>query len=92
MTDTSDPVTAFFAGRTRRDASNIKANSTPAMGTFAKIYFSVLLFCGGIIGMSLINSIFVDAMAADNNDDIKQELTDVKQQLEEIKKLIKENK
>ena len=33
---------------------------------------SELLIMGGIIGMSFINSIFVDAMVADNNDDIRE--------------------
>lgn len=67
----------------------IAVNSSPVIGNFARIYFSVLLFCGGIIGMSLINSIFVDAMAADNNDDIKDELNELKAKLDEISQAIK---
>ena len=47
------------------------------MAVFAKVYFSMLLFLGGIIGMSLINSIFVDAMVADNNDDVLKKLEQV---------------
>lgn len=37
---------------------------------FAKLYFVLVLFVGGIIGLSLVNSIFVDAMVSDNNDDL----------------------
>lgn len=48
----------------------IAANVGQTMAVFARIYFSILLFSGGIIGMSLVNSIFVDAMAADNNDEV----------------------
>ena len=52
------------------------------MAVFAKIYFSIFLFVGGIIGVSLINSFFVDAMAEDNNEDVLIKL-------EEMEKLIK---
>lgn len=64
----------------------IAANSSAAMGVFARVYFSVLLFCGGIIGMSLVNSIFVDAMAQDNNDEVLERLDKIAQQLEELQK------
>ncbi|MCD8175907.1 MAG: ion transporter [Tannerellaceae bacterium] len=40
----------------------------------SKLYFSLLLFGGGILGMSLINSIFVDAMVSDNNDQLEKEV------------------
>lgn len=49
-----------------------------------RIFFSAQLLFGGIIGMSLINSIFVDAMVSDNNDDIKKDIQDLKTMLEEI--------
>ncbi|MBQ9417676.1 MAG: ion transporter [Bacteroidales bacterium] len=66
-----------------------------------RLYFCLLLIGGGIIGMSLINSIFVDAMVADNNDDVKQKLDDietriaegqhrVEQQMEELAKQLKD--
>ena len=43
-----------------------------------RIYFCLILIGGGIIGMSLINSIFVDAMVADNNDDLINLLQEIK--------------
>ncbi|MBP5547544.1 MAG: ion transporter [Bacteroidales bacterium] len=46
-----------------------------------RTYFCLLLIGGGIIGMSLINSIFVDAMAADNNDDVMEKLKSIEKQL-----------
>ena len=52
------------------------------MAVFAKIYFSLFLFTGGIIGVSLINSFFVDAMAEGNNEDVLIKL-------EELEKMIK---
>ena len=64
----------------------IAKNSTPLWGVFARFYFSVLMFLGGIIGISLINSIFVDAMAEDNNDEVLEKLKNIEEQLKKIKK------
>lgn len=41
---------------------------------FTRIYFSFLLLGGGIFGLSLVNSIFVDAMVADNNDELEEKV------------------
>lgn len=58
----------------------------PAWGHVVRVYFSALLLIGGIIGMSLINSIFVDAMVSDNNDDVKAQLDRVEKKLDAILK------
>ena len=55
------------------------------MAVFARIYFSLLLFFGGIIGMSLVNSIFVDAMAADNNDEVLDRLIQLEKKIDDMK-------
>lgn len=52
----------------------IAERSTPLWGSIVKLYFSVLLLIGGIIGLSLVNSIFVDAMVEDNNDELEKEV------------------
>lgn len=64
----------------------IAINSGSAMAVFARIYFSILLFMGGIIGMSLVNSIFVDAMAADNNDEVIEKLSQLEEKLDNIQR------
>lgn len=64
----------------------VAAGSTQLFGAFARVYFSVLLFVGGIIGMSLINSLFVDAMTEDNNDQVLAKLDDLEQQIRDLKK------
>ena len=51
------------------------------MGIFARIYFAILLFAGGIIGMSLINSIFVDAMVSDNNNEVLDKLEHIENEI-----------
>ena len=65
-------------------SDTIASNSTAGWGFFARVYFSVLMFLGGVIGLSLINSIFVDAMAEDNNDEVLQKLEQIEQQLKEL--------
>lgn len=65
--------------------------SSPFWGHLIRLYFCVILVGGGIIGMSLINSIFVDAMVSDNNDDVKAQLARMEKELEEIKEMIKNN-
>ena len=53
-----------------------------------RTYFCLLLIGGGIIGMSLINSIFVDALAADNNDDVKAKLDSLEAKLDSIRQAL----
>lgn len=57
-----------------------------------KLYFCLILVVGCIIGMSLLNSIFVDAMVSDNNDDVKAKLDDIEASLNEIKKQLDKSK
>lgn len=66
------------------EVPNAVVGEMPPIWThIVRTYFCFLLIGGGIIGMSLINSIFVDAMAADNNDDVKSRLDELKNELEE---------
>ena len=62
----------------------IAQNSTHGMAVFAKIYFSIFLFVGGIIGVSLINSFFVDAMAEDNNEDVLIKLDEMEKMIKSL--------
>lgn len=47
----------------------IAERSTVLFGSFARIYFMGVIFTGGIIGLSLVNAVFVDEMTMDNNKD-----------------------
>jgi voltage-gated sodium channel len=62
----------------------IAASTTPTVGKIVRLYFCLLLIGGGIIGMSFINSIFVDAMAADNNDDVKDKLDELERKIDKL--------
>lgn len=55
-----------------------------------RTYFCLLLIGGGIIGMSFINSIFVDALATDNNDEVKAQLNSMEQKIEENQKRLEQ--
>lgn len=57
---------------------------------FVRIYFCLLLIFGGIIGMSFLNSIFVDAMVSDNNDDVMKKLDEMQKTLDELKARLKD--
>lgn len=51
---------------------------------FTKFYFIFILITGGIFGLSLVNSIFVDAMVSDNNDDVEKKLDRLNQKLDDF--------
>ena len=56
------------------------------IASLIRFYFCILLILGGIIGMSFINSVFVDAMVSDNNDDLEKKIDEVNRKLDEISK------
>ena len=49
-----------------------------------RIYFCSLLFAGGIIGLSIVNSIFVDAMVSDNNDDVIKKIDALNKKIDDL--------
>ena len=53
-----------------------------------RIYFCAQLFVGGIIGMSLINSIFVDAMVSDNNDVLDAKVDKLQHSIDELREMV----
>ena len=55
--------------------------TTPFISKISRIYFCILLCCGGIIGMSFVNSVFVDAMAEDNNDKVIEHLDRIEKKI-----------
>ncbi len=52
-------------------------------GTFlVYLYFIFILFTGGILGLSLVNSIFVDTMVSDNNDELERKVDDLSKKID----------
>lgn len=67
----------------------VAAASSPFMAHVVRIYFCTLLIGGGIIGMSFMNSVFVDAMAEDNNDDVKYQLREMERKIDQLMEELK---
>lgn len=70
----------------------IASRSNHVVGLLSKLYFSLLMFFGGIIGLSIVNSIFVDAMVSDNNDNLKDEIANLRNDISDLKRVVEENK
>ncbi|WP_280749850.1 MULTISPECIES: ion transporter [unclassified Parabacteroides] len=70
----------------------IASRTSVVVAFFSKIYFVIILFVGGILGMSLINSIFVDAMVSDNNIELEKEVRNLSKKIEELTSVINNNK
>lgn len=53
---------------------------------FTHLYFVFILLTGGIFGLSLVNSIFVDAMVSDNNDGLEKKVDELNEKMDRLLK------
>jgi voltage-gated sodium channel len=60
----------------------ISKNSDVISSFFVKGFFIVVLLIGGILGLSLVNSIFVDSMVMDNNDALEKKVDELNEKIE----------
>ncbi len=61
------------------------AQTSTNLNAFAiKFYFVLVLIIGGILGLSLVNSIFVDSMVMDNNDDLERKIDILNEKVEAL--------
>ena len=68
--------------------SVIQENSTVLFTSFSKFYFVGVVFSGSILGLSLINSVFIDQMnqvSRQTEEDEIQKLDKLKKEIDEIK-------
>lgn len=65
------------------------ASMSPGGVVGVRIYFVLILIFGGIIGLSLVNSIFVDAMVSDNNDSLEAEVKKLNEKIDFLTEQIK---
>ena len=62
------------------------ANQTNKVIAFlSRIYFIIILLTGGIFGLSLVNSIFVDAMVSDNNEDLEKKVDELTKEVKRLR-------
>lgn len=57
-----------------------------------RLYFVIILLSGGVIGLSMINSIFVDVMVSDNNDDLEEKVDRLESKIDELKDILNRNR
>jgi voltage-gated sodium channel len=62
----------------------ITQNTKPIFGLLTRLYFVFIVVTGGIFGLSLVNSIFVEAMLSDNTDDIQKKVDEIDRKLDEL--------
>ena len=55
-----------------------------SLAVLARLYFIIAVFVGGILGLSLVNAIFVDEMTADNTDRLEFMVLALRQELEQF--------
>lgn len=51
---------------------------------FTYLYFIFVVLTGGIFGLSIVNSIFVDSMVSDNNDELEKKIDKLDSKINEI--------
>lgn len=68
----------------------IAVGTASIIGKLSRVYFCIQISIGGILGLSFINSVFVDAMVEDNNDDVKVQLTTIENKLRELTELLEQ--
>lgn len=90
-----NPITSYysmFKVFTIEGWNTIPDEITVDMGVwqafFTKTYFICALVMGGLIGLSIVNSIFVDAMVSDNNDDLEAKVQTMAEDMETLHKKV----
>lgn len=77
----------IFTGEGWNEIPDAVSAATGGMwGHLIRFYFCLILILGCIIGMSLLNSIFVDAMVSDNNDDVIKKLDQIQHDIQALQK------
>lgn len=61
---------------------------SPMRMFWVRAYFVFILIVGGIVGLSLVNSIFVDAMVDDNNDELEREVSELNKKVDNLTEMI----
>jgi voltage-gated sodium channel len=62
----------------------ISSNFSEIKAFFTYFYFIFVLLSGGIFGLSLVNSIFVDAMISDNTDELQVKIDSLEKKIDRL--------
>ena len=55
---------------------------------FIRCYFIAFLLSGGMIGLSIVNATFIDALVEDNNEEVEDRIALVEQRLKRIEETL----
>lgn len=64
--------------------SQTVSEQSPQLAVFITVFFSFILLLGGIFGLSIVNSIFVDTMVSDNNDELIEKVESLEKKIDEL--------
>jgi voltage-gated sodium channel len=51
---------------------------------FLRIFFMGLLIVGGVFGLSIVNSLFIDAMISGSNEEMEDDIQDIQKEFEQV--------
>jgi len=67
----------------------IAENTSETTAFMVKLFFVGILIAGGVIGLSLVNSIFVDAMVSDNTNNLEVKVAQLESKIDELNETMK---
>lgn len=79
-----DPIVSYYSmfkvftiegWNTIPDDMAAKGTMSSLQVFFMQLHFTLALIFGGLIGLSILSSVFVDAMVSDNNDDLEEQVS-----------------
>jgi voltage-gated sodium channel len=59
---------------------------------FTRVYFVLSVLIGGILGLSLVNAVFVDEMTMDNNRDLEEKVGQLTEEIRTLRAEMKERR
>lgn len=63
----------------------IAARATPGMAAFVRVFFIGAVVSGGLLGLGMVNAVFVDEMVADNQDGLEAQMVALAAQVEALR-------
>lgn len=65
---------------------------SPGYIALLRVYFTVAVISGGLLGLSIANAVFVDTMVADNTDEVERMVMELRAELQEFREEMAENR
>lgn len=63
---------------------DLTSSYSDTVSFFTYLYFIFVVMTGGIFGLSIVNSIFVDTMVSDNNDELEEKIDNLDSKVTEL--------